>query len=123
MRLIDADAALAKIDKAFQSYAEHGDILKLYSECRLAVLEAPTIEARPVVRGEWISVTERHPEETGMYIVTAFDGHAKRVTFVNWQKRNRMWQLNGARSYWRVTHWMPLPEPPNCNADMRGETE
>jgi hypothetical protein len=22
-----------------------------------------------------------------------------------------------------VTHWMPLPEPPNCGADMRGEED
>ena len=61
---------------------------------------------------EWIPVTERLPEESGMYIVTANDGHAQRVSFVLWQKKNRMWNLVGARSYWRVTHWMPLPEPP-----------
>ena len=61
---------------------------------------------------QWIPVTERLPEEPGMYIVTANDGHAQRVSFVLWQNRNRMWNLIGARSYWRVTHWMPLPEPP-----------
>ena len=60
----------------------------------------------------WIPVTERLPEDSGMYIVTANDGHAHRVTFVIWQKRNKIWNLTGARSYWRVTHWMPLPEPP-----------
>ena len=61
---------------------------------------------------EWISVGDRLPEESGMYIVTANDGHAQRVSFVQWQKKNRMWNLTGARSYWRVTHWMPLPHPP-----------
>ena len=61
---------------------------------------------------EWVSVTERLPEESGMYIVTANDGHAQRVSFVQWQKKNRMWNLTGARSYWRVTHWMPMPQPP-----------
>ena len=61
---------------------------------------------------EWISVKERLPEESGMYIVTANDGHAQRVSFVQWQKKNRMWNLTGARSYWRVTHWMPMPHPP-----------
>lgn len=60
----------------------------------------------------WIPVTERLPEESGMYIVTANDGHAQRVSFVLWQKKNRTWNLVGARSYWMVTHWMPLPEPP-----------
>ena len=61
---------------------------------------------------EWVSVEDRLPEESGMYIVTANDGHAQRVSFVQWQKKNRMWNLTGARSYWRVTHWMPLPHPP-----------
>ena len=61
---------------------------------------------------EWIPVTERLPEESGMYIITANDGHAQRVSFVQWQKKNRMWNLTGARSYWRVTHWQPLPQPP-----------
>ena len=61
---------------------------------------------------EWVDVKDRLPEESGMYIVTANDGHAQRVSFVQWQKKNRMWNLTGARSYWRVTHWMPMPQPP-----------
>ena len=68
--------------------------------------------ANGVTVQEWISVYDRLPEESGMYIVTANDGHAQRVSFVQWQKKNRMWNLTGARSYWRVTHWMPLPKPP-----------
>ena len=61
---------------------------------------------------EWVNVKDRLPEESGMYIVTANDGHAQRVSFVQWQKKNRMWNLTGARSYWRVSHWQPLPQPP-----------
>ena len=68
--------------------------------------------AHGVTVQEWVDVKDRLPEESGMYIVTANDGHAQRVSFVQWQKKNRMWNLTGARSYWRVTHWMPLPEPP-----------
>lgn len=79
--------------------------------CILAVAAIREQEQR-----RWIPVKERLPEESGMYIVTANDGYAQRVSFVLWQKRNRMWNLTGQRSYWRVTHWMPLPEPP------KGET-
>ena len=68
--------------------------------------------ANGVTVQEWISVENRKPEESGMYIVTANDGHAQRVSFVLWQKKNRMWNLTGARSYWRVTHWQPMPQPP-----------
>lgn len=60
---------------------------------------------------QWISVADRLPEESGMYIVTAKDGKVHRVSFVLWQKRNRAWNLTGARSYWRITHWMPMPQP------------
>ena len=68
--------------------------------------------ANGVTVQEWVSVYDRLPEESGMYIVTANDGHAQRVSFVQWQKKNRMWNLTGARSYWRVTHWQPMPQPP-----------
>lgn len=64
---------------------------------------------------EWVDVKDMLPEESGMYIVTANDGHAQRVSFVQWQKKNRMWNLTGARSYWRVTHWMPIPQLPKGN--------
>ena len=73
---------------------------------------ADQLIANGVTVQEWISVKERLPEESGMYIVTANDGHAQRVSFVQWQKRNRMWNLTGARSYWIVTHWQPIPQPP-----------
>ena len=66
---------------------------------------------------EWVSVNDRLPEESGMYIITANDGHAQRVSFVQWQKKNRMWNLTGARSYWRVTHWMPMPLAPEVKND------
>lgn len=51
------------------------------------------------------------PSESGMYIVTAHDGVKKRVTFVKYQKRLKQWDLTGARAYWRIIAWMPLPEP------------
>lgn len=73
---------------------------------------ADTLLDNGVTVQEWVSVKDRLPEESGMYIVTANDGHAQRVSFVLWQKRNRMWNLTGARSYWRVTHWQPMPQPP-----------
>ena len=73
---------------------------------------ADRLIANGVTVQEWVDVKDRLPEESGMYIVTANDGHAQRVSFVQWQKKNRMWNLTGARSYWRVTHWMPMPQPP-----------
>ena len=68
--------------------------------------------ANGVTVQQWIQVSERLPEENDVYMVSAFDGHARRTTFAQWQNRLKRWYLTGARSYWKVTHWMPMPEPP-----------
>ena len=67
----------------------------------------PTIQPEP----QLIPVSERLPEESGYYIVTAHDGTSYRTTFVKYQKKYKSWDFTGARSYWRVIAWMPLPEP------------
>lgn len=51
------------------------------------------------------------PEESGTYAVTAYDGTIKRVTYAKYQKRLKRWELTGARAYWRVLAWQPLPTP------------
>lgn len=53
----------------------------------------------------------KFPKESGTYIVTAYDGVTNRVTHAKYQKRLKRWELTGARAYWRVLAWMPLPEP------------
>lgn len=60
----------------------------------------------------WISVEERLPEESGFTIIFCMENGLRHVTFARFQKRFKRWDLTGARSYWRVTHWKPLPEPP-----------
>ena len=60
-------------------------------------------------QGEWIPVSERLPKRQGYYICTCKDGGKyKRATVVKWSNG---WQLTGARAYWVVLAWMPLPEP------------
>ena len=60
---------------------------------------------------QWIPVSERLPEESEYCIITANDGVGHRTTFAKFQKKAKSWNLTGARSYWRVIAWMPLPEP------------
>jgi len=59
----------------------------------------------------WIPCSERLPKESGTYTVTAYNGATNRVTYAKYQKRLKRWELTGARAYWRVLAWMPLPEP------------
>ena len=55
--------------------------------------------------------SDRFPEESGTYTITAYDGATKRVTYAKYQKRLKRWELTGARAYWRVLAWQPKPQP------------
>ncbi len=59
----------------------------------------------------WIPVCERLPETSGTYQVTCMDGRIYRSTYAKFQNKLKRWELTGARSYWKVIAWMPLPEP------------
>ena len=98
IRILDPETtaeALAEIEYYAGFRGKEAAIKAVEDACILAVAALREQEER-----RWIPVSERLPEESGMYIVTANDGHAQRVSFVLWQKRNRMWSLTGARSYW-----------------------
>lgn len=59
----------------------------------------------------WIPVSERLPEASGTYQVTCMDGRIYRSTYAKFQSKLKRWDLTGARSYWKVIAWLPLPEP------------
>lgn len=61
--------------------------------------------------GGWIPCSERLPEESGRYIITAYDGVSRRTATAVFQKRLGGWCLSGRMAYWRVVAWMPFPEP------------
>lgn len=59
----------------------------------------------------WIPVSERLPETSGTYQVTCSEGKILHSTYAKFQCKLKRWELTGARSYWKVTAWKPLPEP------------
>lgn len=59
----------------------------------------------------WIPVSIRLPEKAGTYIINALDGERDIVTFAKWQNGYKRFDMTGARSYWRIIAWRPLPEP------------
>ena len=67
----------------------------------------PPADVQPVRWIPWDSGS--FPDDSGTYIVTAYDGAKERVTFAKFQKRLNRWELTGARAYWKVLAWMPLP--------------
>ena len=56
---------------------------------------------------EWISVKDRLPEKSGMYIIYNPKWHFENRVFASYfHSLPSMWTYSG------VTHWMPLPERP-----------
>ena len=114
MRLIDADALTEFLKCLLPErgmWEIEGDTVKnavceTVAEAIEMVKNMETIHPEP----QWIPVSERLPEESGYYIATTHDGVGRRTTFVKYQKKAKSWELTGARSYWRVIAWMPLPE-------------
>lgn len=56
---------------------------------------------------KWIPVTERLPEEEGLYLVAVVNDHERRYSKTAWYHGHGNWFLHQ-----KVTHWMLLPEPP-----------
>lgn len=79
-------------------------------------------------RMKWIPVDEKKPEpyETVIVSVATRNGYEEPIsleTLAAYERRSDVWQdgLDGSpvtkADYERVTHWMPLPEPPEANVD------
>lgn len=70
------------------------------------------VEVREVVeKQKWIPCSERLPEESGKYEVTASDAGRLISTQVKWQPKLKSWNLTGQMAYWKIIAWKPLPEP------------
>lgn len=105
--------AQADLYQYLKSYEETGitpeqirEIDKLYAEkCRELEEERK--------KHEWIPCSEKLPEESGKYEVTAYNGYRYQTTQVRWQPKLKSWSLSGAMAYWKIIAWKHLPEPYN----------
>lgn len=103
MRMIDADALHAEISKWPESV--------MYKDwVQSAIANAPTIPAP-----QWISVEDRLPEEqkeVSIYL-PEYDSVEMASLFTIPSMNLREWVQNeDAYMLDEVSHWMPLPEPP-----------
>lgn len=110
MRPIDADALLneAEYDSNFR-----------------VIIPAEKVKTAPTFTppNEWVSVEERFPDTEGCYLVTYVfikDGRASEKSFISTMdyyeqyegEDNKHFSHEGYQGL-RVTHWMPLPAPPD----------
>lgn len=115
MRLIDADALIGPIKLQEESYRRCGAIerAEAYANCLWEIEQAQTV-------GGWISVKDRLPEVGDTVLFTGMSSYG------TWFSTKRGW-FDG--TFWKrdegetvysstpVTHWMPLPEPPEEEND------
>ena len=61
----------------------------------------------------WIPVEERLPEEFATVLVVISTPSGSHVSFMSRHSQDGFWQhADGDIDEINVTHWMPLPEPP-----------
>ena len=73
---------------------------------RLKEYEDTGLEPEQILR--WISVTDRLPETNKAVIVCRKDGRVEQGIF---RGVNGWWKVYGTNTK-SITHWMPMPEPP-----------
>ena len=85
---------------------------EMFSNCdAIVVSDDPTIE--PV--SQWISVKDRLPPEMDKVLVASKPKETYYIDFAWWTGHG--WYRGYRKSsYKNVTHWMPLPEPPEVEA-------
>ena len=59
----------------------------------------------------WVSVKDKLPEHGKRYLIYATSGDNK-TSYITIAAFSGHFYLSGRRAYWKVTHWMPLPELP-----------
>ena len=71
---------------------------------------------------KWIDVNERLPDKEGDYLCVMSNNNINPFViikpFVNGMFYVTEWYKENVGR--KVTHWMPLPEPPSCGAKMDG---
>ena len=111
--------------RAIDAYTLNNDLVSWYNDTEdekeksilrrvmQRVVQAPTLTPP----NEWVSVEDRLPPDMGDVLVAAF-WHERWQTMIGWHSDSRKgsWRVytsHGEVVPGGVTHWMPLPEPPD----------
>ncbi|GCY27560.1 DUF551 domain-containing protein [Escherichia coli] len=103
--------AAMEMDDDFDSAFEHGKAVG-WNACRAAMLQSQG----NCIKDGWISCSDRMPEDTKMLL--AFSQGEIVAAYWNWvvnpidYKKYRAFTYLSGNILDDVTHWMPLPEPP-----------
>ncbi|HCJ8508252.1 TPA: DUF551 domain-containing protein [Escherichia coli] len=108
--------AAMEMDDDFDSAFEHGKAVG-WNACRAAMLQSQG----NCIKDGWISCSDRMPEDTKMLL--AFSQGEIVAAYWNWvvnpidYKKYRAFTYLSGNILDDVTHWMPLPEPPEQDGE------
>lgn len=102
---------LIRLENNYQFYKDVWDADVLYR--RIVELEIGIGKTPGMTVQQWIPVTERLPENTGRYLTGNIRANDEKCVFDLWFDCGE-WYIdeNDDEFIYKVTHWMPLPEPP-----------
>lgn len=67
---------------------------------------------------EWISIKSNIPEDNAPCLMSITHGDGFTYCFVGFVFNEKFYdQAGGKITKYKVTHWMPLPEPPKLNGE------
>lgn len=92
-----------------------------YSEGELNMLKAVLYELKLLPSAQqWIPVSS-NPITTGLYLVLCNEWGHNRYRICAYYGEAGKWIENGKNITKSITYWMPLPEPWEGGAEMKGE--
>ena len=121
-RAIDGDRLLREL-----TALSHGQVWPgwTYEGIRLLIERQPTLTPP----NEWVSVEERSPEpdfpgqQRGFYLVALSNGTVKELMYEFRHYENMMFDVGWHETAFPVTHWMPLPAPPDRRPPEGGDDD
>ena len=127
MRLIDGDALMAKLNRKKAGPANK-KYIDGFNDCLMRVRSMVHSEPTLTPQNEWVSVEERLPQsiinkvlvycENGYIGYGHYEKYQGEETWYNLESGEPFasWNLENCSPY-KVTHWMPLPKPPEVEED------
>ena len=131
MRLIDADN-MAVVESEAYLYAQSrikDEMTRsvnavVHTKIQQLIADTPTVDAAEVLRGMWISVKDRLPEPKEIFNknsedefslsspVLTFGKNCFAIAMVERDEHHEIFVSFEGDTIEEVTHWRPLPEPP-----------
>lgn len=108
--------------KAKQESADAVEELQLYVDLYKDLTEKGEKVAREVIDKypKWIPVTERLPDHHGHYLAHIIAGEYQQVSWdeiAYFDGNAFQWEHSSEEYPEKLTHWMPLPEPPEKESE------